>query len=75
MSRARQHRSPIMAAIHETAEDLNAVGLMAKRTMRKFDAACLTPVRPLSASSQCAGKAGAAGAVGGTPRSRIRLAE
>jgi putative transcriptional regulator len=37
-----------MAAIHETAEDLNAAGLMDKRTMRKFDAACLTPVRPLT---------------------------
>jgi putative transcriptional regulator len=38
-----------MAAIHETAEDLQSVGLMDKRTMRKFDEACLTPVRPLSA--------------------------
>ena len=38
-----------MAAIHETAEDLHTVGLVDKRTMREFDAACLTPVRPLSA--------------------------
>src|SRR5271154_6334002 len=44
----KQYRSPIMAAIHETAEDLNAAGLLDKRTMRKFDAACLTPVRPLA---------------------------
>jgi putative transcriptional regulator len=36
-----------MAAIHETAEDPHAAGLMDKRTMRKFDEACLTPVRPL----------------------------
>lgn len=50
MRKARQYRSPIMAAIHETAEDLNAAGLLDKRTMRKFDAACLTPVRPLSAA-------------------------
>jgi len=38
-----------MAAIHETAEDLHAAGLIDKRTMREFDASCLTPVRPLSA--------------------------
>lgn len=75
MSRARQHRSPIMAAIHQTAGDLNAAGLMDKHTMRQFDAACLTPVRLLSASRRGAGKAGAAGAAEGVPRSRIRLAE
>ena len=46
-----QYRSRIMAAIHETAEDLHAAGLVAKRTMRGFDAACLTPVRPLSAAA------------------------
>jgi putative transcriptional regulator len=40
----KQYRSPI----HETAEDLSAAGLLDKRTMRKFDAACLTPVRPLT---------------------------
>jgi putative transcriptional regulator len=38
-----------MAAIHETAEDLHDAGLVDKRTMREFDAACLTPVRRLSA--------------------------
>jgi putative transcriptional regulator len=38
-----------MAAIHETAEDLHAAGLVGKRTMRKFDETCLTPVHPLSA--------------------------
>ncbi|MFI5022647.1 MAG: helix-turn-helix domain-containing protein [Alphaproteobacteria bacterium] len=46
---SKQYRSRIMAAIHETAEDLHAAGLVDKRTMRKFDDACLTPVRPLSA--------------------------
>jgi len=45
---SKQYRSRIMAAIHETAEDLHAAGLVDKRTMRKFDDACLTPVRPLS---------------------------
>ena len=45
----KQYRSRIMAAIHETAEDLHGAGLVDKRTMREFDAACLTPVRSLSA--------------------------
>jgi putative transcriptional regulator len=39
-----------MASIHETAEGLHAVGVMDKQTMRKFDEACLTPVRPLTAA-------------------------
>jgi putative transcriptional regulator len=38
-----------MAAIHETAEDLRGAGLVDKRAMRKFDAACLAPMRPFSA--------------------------
>jgi hypothetical protein len=38
-----------MASIHETAEGLHNAGVMDKQTMRKFDDACLTPVRPLSA--------------------------
>ena len=45
----RQYRSRAMASIHETAEGLHAVGVMDKQTMRKFDEACLTPVRPLTA--------------------------
>jgi putative transcriptional regulator len=37
-----------MAAIHETAEGLHAAGVMSKQTLRKFDDACLTPVRPFT---------------------------
>jgi putative transcriptional regulator len=44
----KQYRSPMMASIHETAEGLHAAGIMDKQTMRKFDDACLTPVRPLA---------------------------
>jgi putative transcriptional regulator len=44
----KQYRSPLMASIHETAEGLYAAGVMDKQTLRKFDEACLTPVRPLS---------------------------
>jgi putative transcriptional regulator len=44
----KQYRSPVMASIHETAEGLHAAGIMDKQTMRRFDEACLTPVRPLA---------------------------
>ena len=44
----KQYRSPVMASIHETAEGLDAAGLIDKQTMRQFDEACLTPVRPLA---------------------------
>jgi putative transcriptional regulator len=44
----KQYRSPVMASIHETAEGLRAAGVMDKQTMRKFDDACLTPVRSLA---------------------------
>ena len=38
----------MMAAVHETAEDLYQAGGIDKQTMREFDDLCLTPVRPLS---------------------------
>jgi putative transcriptional regulator len=45
MARTKQYRSKLMASVHETAEGLHSAGLMDKRTMRKFDELCLTPVR------------------------------
>ena len=44
---SRKYRSDAMAAIHETMEALNDVGAIDKQTMRRFDAACLTPIQPL----------------------------
>jgi putative transcriptional regulator len=44
---SRNYRSDAMAAIHETMEALHEVGAIDKQTMRRFDDACLTPVRPL----------------------------
>jgi putative transcriptional regulator len=41
----KQYRSSIMAAVHETAEDLHEAGLVDKFTMREFDELCLTPIR------------------------------
>lgn len=36
-----------MAAIHETMQALSDSGTIHKQTMRGFDAACLTPIRPM----------------------------
>ena len=47
--KARRHRSPLSAAIHETAAGLHRIGLVDRATMREFDASCLTAVEPLSA--------------------------
>jgi putative transcriptional regulator len=43
----KQYRSRLMASVHETAEGLHDAGVMDKRTLRQFDALCLTPVKPL----------------------------
>jgi putative transcriptional regulator len=43
----KTYKSGALAAIHETASDLHDAGVMEKRTLRKFDALCLTPVRPI----------------------------
>jgi putative transcriptional regulator len=48
MAKAKQYRSSLMASIHETAEGLTSAGVMDKRTLREFDALCLTPVQPLT---------------------------
>lgn len=37
-----------MASIHETMESLYEIGTIDKKTMRRFDEACLTPVHPLT---------------------------
>ncbi len=43
----KKYRSEAFSAIHETASDLHDAGVMDKRTLRKFDELCLTPVREL----------------------------
>jgi putative transcriptional regulator len=45
---AKRYKSAAMAAVHETAAGLRAAGVIDRRTMREFDALCLTPMKPLS---------------------------
>lgn len=45
----KTYKSDAMDSIHETMEALHEIGAIDKKTMRKFDEACLTPVKPLSA--------------------------
>lgn len=44
---SKKYRSDAMAAIHETMQALRDVGAIDKKTMRRFDVACLTSIRPL----------------------------
>lgn len=44
---SKTYKSDAMAAIHETMEALYNGGVIEKQTMRSFDDACLTPIRPL----------------------------
>ena len=44
----KKYRSKVMAAVHEIARELDRVGGMDKRTMRKFDALCLTPIQEMT---------------------------
>ncbi len=44
---SKNYRSEAMAAIHETMEALHDAGAIDKQTMRHFDDACLTPIRPM----------------------------
>ena len=44
---SKKYKSDAMAAIHEMMADLHVGGVIDKQTMRRFDEACLTPIRPL----------------------------
>ena len=44
---SKKYRSDAMAAIHEMMKDLHDGVIINKKTMRRFDVACLTPIRPL----------------------------
>jgi len=40
----------ILDTVHDTAKGLHKAGVMDTKTMREFDALCLTPVKSLSAA-------------------------
>jgi putative transcriptional regulator len=40
----KKYRNKMMASVHEGAADLYRAGALDKKTMREFDALCLTPV-------------------------------
>ena len=44
----KQYGSRALASAHEAALGLAEAGLMSKRTMRKFDEMCLTPVEEMT---------------------------
>ncbi len=48
MTKPKAYKSNILGAIHETTTDLYEAGAMDICTLRKFDAMCLTQVKPLS---------------------------
>ena len=43
-----KYRTDALAAAHKTAAGLHRIGLVDAKTMRDFDASCLTPVERLS---------------------------
>jgi len=44
MNRRTEATRPLLAAVHETATDLHAAGLIDRRRLREYDALCLPPV-------------------------------
>ena len=46
----KTYKSKIAAAVHESMADLHEIGLIDTKTMREFDASCLTSVQPLAAA-------------------------
>jgi putative transcriptional regulator len=44
----RKYRSKLLAAVHETVADLNRGVPMDQKTMREFDALCLTPIQKMT---------------------------
>ena len=45
---AKQYRTKVLASAHRLAEDLYSSGVIDRRTMKKFDLDCLTPLKAFS---------------------------
>ncbi|RJP24960.1 MAG: DNA-binding transcriptional regulator [Candidatus Omnitrophota bacterium] len=48
MQKNKTYKSEALAAVHETAADMYAAGVIDKQTMRRFDESCLTPIHEFS---------------------------
>ena len=44
MNKPTTNTSRILDSVHETARDLQSLGFIDKRTMRRYDALCLDPI-------------------------------
>jgi putative transcriptional regulator len=44
----KKYKSPALAALHESMQGLHHIGLVDAKTMRKFDASCLTPIESIT---------------------------
>ncbi len=44
----KTYKSEAFASIHEAISDLHEIGLVDKKTMKRFDESCLTPVEKLT---------------------------
>ncbi len=44
----KKYRSDVLRSVHEGVSDLYEIGLVDEKTMRRFDASCLTIVKDLS---------------------------
>ena len=49
MSKAKSYKNDVKATIHEMASDLYEAGMLDKKTMRRFDESCLTPIHEFTA--------------------------
>lgn len=45
----KTYQSEVCRSIHETVSDMFEAGVIDKKTMRHFDASCLTPIHPFTA--------------------------
>lgn len=46
MNTKTKPHSPILSAVHDTANDLHRQGFITKRQMAQYDALCLAPIAP-----------------------------
>lgn len=51
MNDEKSYKSNAFAAVHESMDALHQIGAISKKTMREFDATCLTPVAEIPAES------------------------